>query len=78
LEIITQILLKAYLLGGEVAIYCSHHFIEMLQETAEYKEGRISEALMSTFMEIDKKLRDPHVIKVLNHDSSNSSSLRAL
>ena len=36
----------------------------MLKDTDSYKEGRIEEALKSTFMEIDKKLRDPFVIKV--------------
>ncbi|XP_076805049.1 protein phosphatase 1G-like [Clavelina lepadiformis] len=51
--------------GGEVAIYCSHHFVEIMKETKEYKDGKMQEALKQTFMEIDRKLKAPEVIQEL-------------
>ena len=63
--IITDVYKMILVLGGEVAMYCSHHFIDLLKETEEYKEGRIMDALKRTFMEIDKNLRDSYVVKVM-------------
>ena len=59
------IFIFSIVIGGEVAIYCSHHFINTLKNTDDYKAGKIGEALKSTFMEIDEKLRDPNVKKVI-------------
>nr|CAB3265081.1 protein phosphatase 1G-like [Phallusia mammillata] len=45
--------------GGEVAIYCSLHFADMLKEDEDYKKGNLEKALSNTFMNIDKKIKEP-------------------
>uniref|UniRef100_F6PTJ9 protein-serine/threonine phosphatase n=1 Tax=Ciona intestinalis TaxID=7719 RepID=F6PTJ9_CIOIN len=51
--------------GGEVAMYCSYYFADVLKQTEEYKDGRMGEALKATFMKIDRKLKEPRIIKEL-------------
>jgi len=50
--------------GSEVAIYCALHFADVLKETDEYKSGHLEKALSNTFMEIDRKLKEPAAIRV--------------
>ncbi|XP_078494893.1 protein phosphatase 1G [Ciona intestinalis] len=51
--------------GGEVAMYCSYYFADVLKQTEEYKDGKMGEALKATFMKIDRKLKEPRIIKEL-------------
>lgn len=51
--------------GPEVSMYCSKNLPEFIKNTAEYKDGKIEEALIEGFLKFDATITTPEVIEVL-------------
>lgn len=60
--------------GAQVAKFCAKHMPELFLSSEEYKRGDIESALVSAYLGIDDKLRDPANAEELNRMKAKSSA----
>lgn len=60
--------------GAQVAKFCAKHMPELFLNSEEYKRGDVEAALVSAYLGIDEKLRDPANAEELNRMKAKSSA----
>ena len=60
--------------GAQVAKFCAKHMPDLFLSSEEYKNGDIEKALVSAYLGIDDKLRDPANAEELNRMKAKSSA----